>query len=77
MPLGRYKIVESKAADHYGLDKTPIEAEIEHAGQIVKVAMTNKARLDVDRLALGVGDIALVLQFAQVVTATIRQVLDI
>ena len=43
LPLGRYKIVESKAADHYGLDKTPIEAEIEHAGQIVKVAMTNKA----------------------------------
>ena len=35
------------------------------------------ARLDVDRLALGVGDIALILQFAQVVAATIRQVLDI
>ena len=43
LPLGRYKIVESKAADFYGLDKTPIEAEIEYAGQIVKVAMTNKA----------------------------------
>ena len=43
LPLGRYKIVESKAADFYGLDKTPIEAEIEHAGQIVKAAMTNKA----------------------------------
>ena len=43
LPLGRYKIVESKAADFYDLDKTPIEAEIEHAGQIVKVAMTNKA----------------------------------
>ncbi len=43
LPLGRYKIVESKAADFYCLDKTPIEAEIEHAGQIVKVAMTNKA----------------------------------
>ena len=43
LPLGRYQIVESKAAAHYGLDKTPIEAEIEHAGQIVKVAMTNKA----------------------------------
>ncbi len=43
LPLGRYKIVESKAADFYGLDKTPIEAEIKHAGQIVKVAMTNKA----------------------------------
>ena len=43
LPLGRYKVVESKAANFYGLDKTPIEAEIEHAGQIVKVAMTNKA----------------------------------
>ena len=39
LPLGRYKIVESKAADFYGLDKTPIEVEIEFAGQIVKVAM--------------------------------------
>ena len=29
LPLGRYKIVESKAADFYGLDKTPIEVEIE------------------------------------------------
>ncbi len=43
LPLGRYQVVESKAAAFYGLDKTPIEAEIEHAGQIVKVAMTNKA----------------------------------
>jgi len=43
LPLGRYKIVESKAADFYGLDKTPIEVEIEFAGQIVKVAMTNKS----------------------------------
>ena len=43
LPLGRYKVVESKSAAFYGLDKTPIEAEIEHAGQIVKVAMTNKA----------------------------------
>ena len=43
LPLGRYQIVESKAADFYGLDKTPIEAEIEHAGQIAMVAMTNKA----------------------------------
>ncbi len=42
LPLGRYKIVESKAADFYGLDKTPIEVEIEFAGQIVKAAMTNK-----------------------------------
>ena len=43
LPLGRYKVVESQAADFYGLDKTPIEVEIEHAGQIVKTAMTNKA----------------------------------
>ena len=43
LPLGRYKIVESKAADFYGLDQTPIEVEIEYAGQIVKAAMTNKS----------------------------------
>ena len=43
LPLGRYKVVESKAADFYGLDKTPIEAEIEFSGQIVRVAMTNKS----------------------------------
>ena len=43
LPLGRYKVVESKAAEFYGLDKTPIDVEIEHAGQIVKTAMTNKA----------------------------------
>ena len=43
LPLGRYKVVESKAADFYGLDKTPIEVEIEFAGQIVKTAMTNKS----------------------------------
>ncbi len=43
LPLGRYKVLESKAAEFYGLDKTPIEVEIEHAGQIVKTVMTNKA----------------------------------
>jgi uncharacterized surface anchored protein len=43
LPLGRYKIVESKAAEFYGIDQTPIEVEIEYAGQIVKAAMTNKA----------------------------------
>ena len=43
LPLDRYKIVESKAADFYGLDKTPIEVEIEFEGQIVKTAMTNKS----------------------------------
>ena len=43
LPLARYKIVESKAAEFYGLDKTPIEVEIECAGQIVKASMTNKS----------------------------------
>ena len=43
LPLGRYKIVEAQAAEFYGLDKTPIEVEIEFAGQIVKAAMTNKS----------------------------------
>ena len=43
LPLARYKIVESKAAEFYGLDKTPTEVEIEYAGQIVKAAMTNKS----------------------------------
>ncbi|WP_278045178.1 MSCRAMM family protein, partial [Intestinimonas massiliensis (ex Afouda et al. 2020)] len=43
LPLGRYKIVEAQAAEFYGLDKTPIEVELEFAGQIVKTAMTNKS----------------------------------
>jgi len=43
LPLAQYKIVESRAAEFYGLDKTPIEVEIEHEGQIVKAAMTNKS----------------------------------
>ena len=43
LPLARYKVVESKAAEFYGLDKTPIEVEIEYAGQIVKASMTNKS----------------------------------
>lgn len=30
LPLARYEIIESRAADFYGLDKTPIEVEIEH-----------------------------------------------
>ena len=38
-----YQVIESQAADFYGLDKTPIDVEIEHAGQIVKAAMTNKS----------------------------------
>ena len=43
LPLARYEVIESKAADFYGLDKTPIEVEIEYAGQIVKATMTNKS----------------------------------
>jgi uncharacterized surface anchored protein len=43
LPLARYQVIESKAADFYGLDKTPIEVEIEYAGQIVKAVMTNKS----------------------------------
>ena len=43
LPLARYEIIESQAADFYALDKTPIEVEIEHEGQIVKAAMTNKS----------------------------------
>jgi hypothetical protein len=43
LPLGRYTLIESKAADYYALDKTPIEVEIEFAGQIVRVAATNKS----------------------------------
>ena len=43
LPLARYQVIESKAADFYGLDKTPLEVEIEDAGQIVKAVMTNKS----------------------------------
>ncbi len=43
LPLGRYRVVEAQAADFYSLDKTPIQVEIEFAGQIVKAAMTNKS----------------------------------
>lgn len=43
LPLGRYQVIESQSADFYGLDKTPIDVEIEFAGQIVKTAMTNKS----------------------------------
>ena len=43
LPLGRYKVVESQSAEFYGLDKTPMETEIEFSGQIVRLAMTNKA----------------------------------
>lgn len=43
LPLNRYRIIESKAADFYLLDKTPIDVEIQFAGQIVRAAMTNKS----------------------------------
>ena len=43
LPLGRYQLIESKAAGFYALDKTPIEVEIEYAGQIVRAAMTNRS----------------------------------
>ena len=43
LPLGRYKIIESKAAMYYALDTTPIEVEIEFSGQIVRASMTNKS----------------------------------
>lgn len=43
LPLARYQVIESQSADFYGLDKTPIDVEIEFAGQIVKAAMTNKS----------------------------------
>ena len=43
LPLGRYTVIESQAASFYALDKTPIEVEIEFAGQIGRAAMTNKS----------------------------------
>ena len=43
LPLGRYKVVESKSIDFYALDPTPIYAEIEFAGQIVRLAATNQS----------------------------------
>ena len=43
LPLGRYKLIESQSAEFFGLDKTPIEVELEFEGQIVKAAMTNKS----------------------------------
>lgn len=43
LPLGQYKVVESKSAEFYTLDATPIYAEIEFAGQIVRIAATNKS----------------------------------
>lgn len=43
LPLGRYTLIESKAADYYALDKTPIVVDLEFAGQIVRVAVSNKS----------------------------------
>lgn len=43
LPLGQYKVVESKAADFYALDNTPFYVELQFAGQIVRIAATNKS----------------------------------
>ncbi|KAF5069978.1 Prealbumin-like fold domain protein [anaerobic digester metagenome] len=43
LPLGRYTVVEKTAPDNYGLDATPIDAEIEFAGQIIRLAVTDKS----------------------------------
>ncbi len=43
LPLGQYKVVESKAADFYTLDSTPFYVELQYAGQIVRLAATNKS----------------------------------
>lgn len=43
LPLGRYKVIEVKTAEFYGLDPTPVEVELEFSGQLVKLALTNKS----------------------------------
>jgi len=43
LPLGRYTLIESKAADYYALDKTPIVVDLEFGSQIVRVAVSNKS----------------------------------
>ena len=43
LPLGQYKVVESKAANFYTLDSTPFYVELQFAGQIVRIAATNKS----------------------------------
>lgn len=43
LPLGRYTLIESKAADFYALDKAPVEVELAYAGQIIRAAMSNKS----------------------------------
>ncbi|MCI9402493.1 MAG: Cys-Gln thioester bond-forming surface protein [Oscillospiraceae bacterium] len=43
LPLGLYKVVESKAADFYALDNTPFYVELQFAGQIFRIAATNKS----------------------------------
>ena len=44
LPLGRYVIRETKATDLYVLNDTPVEVEIETAGQTVRVSVANKSR---------------------------------
>ena len=43
LPLGQYRVVESKTADFYVLDDTPFYVDLLFAGQIVHIAATNKS----------------------------------
>ncbi len=43
LPLGRYTVKEAKAPEFYALDATPMEAELEFSGQIVRLAMTDES----------------------------------
>ena len=58
LPLGRYKVVESKSIDFYALDPTPIYAEIEFSGQIVRLAVVNQSvRTGVSITKTGFGEV--------------------
>lgn len=43
LPLGRYYVKESKAPAYYSLNDTSFEAELEFAGQIVRMEVLNKS----------------------------------
>ena len=43
LPLGRYTIREVKAPDNYGISGQDLTAYLEHAGEIVRFEVTNKA----------------------------------
>lgn len=43
LPLGRYYVKESKAPAYYSLSDTTFEAELEFAGQIVRMEVLNKS----------------------------------